>query len=375
MTFKYSECYTVQNTQRELNMARSGITYLDVAKTAIKLTEQKIYPTIEEVRKSLGTGSNSTINKYLREWRSKHGNQAELEQGLPESLLMAVRGIYDGIQETATNKISLLERESKDAITDLKTKLAIAETEHTKFIQANKSLEHAMQGKIEENLALQRQLSKLELELNKKTETNTIIQESLSDKKVEIENLNKQLKHAQHNLDHYRETTRQMREVENNLLNEKIKNLEKQLYQQQVELSKSIAQITELSHQIKALEDTKQSILQDLNTTLVTLQEQKHVVQVKIAAYGEISEKYNSIISDKLQLANELNAKTAAMLSLRISLEKAQEHVRMLECALEKSETKVTVTSDKNLFLTQEKTELSFQLKQLQANGRIKQLV
>ena len=288
---------------------------------------------------------------------------------------MAVRGIYDGIQETATNKISLLERESKDAITDLKTKLAIAETEHTKFIQANKSLEHAMQGKIEENLALQRQLSKLELELNKKTETNTIIQESLSDKKVEIENLNKQLKHAQHNLDHYRETTRQMREVENNLLNEKIKNLEKQLYQQQVELSKSIAQITELSHQIKALEDTKQSILQDLNTTLVTLQEQKHVVQVKIAAYGEISEKYNSIISDKLQLANELNAKTAAMLSLRISLEKAQEHVRMLECALEKSETKVTVTSDKNLFLTQEKTELSFQLKQLQANGRIKQLV
>ena len=183
------------------------------------------------------------------------------------------------------------------------------------------------------------------------------------------------MKHAQHNLDHYRETTRQMREVENNLLNEKIKNLEKQLYQQQVELSKSIAQITELSHQIKALEDTKQSILQDLNTTLVTLQEQKHVVQVKIAAYGEISEKYNSIISDKLQLANELNAKTAAMLSLRISLEKAQEHVRMLECALEKSETKVTVTSDKNLFLTQEKTELSFQLKQLQANGRIKQLV
>ena len=86
MTFKYSKRYTVQNIHEGF-MARPGVTYLDVAKTAIQLVEQKIYPSIEEIRKALGTGSNSTINKYLREWRSKHGNQAELEQGLPESLV------------------------------------------------------------------------------------------------------------------------------------------------------------------------------------------------------------------------------------------------------------------------------------------------
>ena len=37
-------------------MARPGVTYLDVAKTAIQLVEQKIYPSIEEIRKALGTG-------------------------------------------------------------------------------------------------------------------------------------------------------------------------------------------------------------------------------------------------------------------------------------------------------------------------------
>lgn len=104
-------------------MARPGITYLDVAKTAIKLVEQKIYPSIEEIRKDLGTGSNSTINKYLREWRNKQGNQIELEQGLPATLLLAVRGIYDGIKEEANSKMNLIESENNHAIAALKTRL------------------------------------------------------------------------------------------------------------------------------------------------------------------------------------------------------------------------------------------------------------
>ena len=55
MTFKYSKRYTVQNIHEGF-MARPGVTYLDVAKTAIQLVEQKIYPSIEEIRKALGTG-------------------------------------------------------------------------------------------------------------------------------------------------------------------------------------------------------------------------------------------------------------------------------------------------------------------------------
>ena len=42
----------------------------------------------------------------------------------------------------------------------------------------------------------------------------------------------------------------------------------------------------------------------------------------------------------------------------------------MLECSLEKAENKIAIVSDKNLFLTQEKTELSVQMKQMQASGR-----
>lgn len=351
-------------------MARPGVTYLDVAKTAIKLTEQKIYPTIEEIRKSLGTGSNSTINKYLREWRSKHGNQAELEQGLPEPLLMAVRGIYDGITETATSKINFIENESKNAISELKTKLIEVETNHTKLIQDNKSLENTMQEQREENLALQRQLSKLEIELNKKIEASNILHSLLADKKSEVENLNSQLKYAQNNLDHYRETIRQTREVENNLLNDKIKILEKQLHQQQIIASKSTEEISDLSRQIKSSNATKQSISQDLNEKSAALNEQKYVIQHQTTIHNELCEKYNNLQADRLKVDNELKAEKAAILSLNIHLEKAKERIMVLEHVLEKAETKVAVVGDKNLFLTQEKTELSFQLKQMQSSGR-----
>ena len=41
-------------------MARSGINYHDVAKTAQKIVGQGKAPTIELIRAQLGTGSNST---------------------------------------------------------------------------------------------------------------------------------------------------------------------------------------------------------------------------------------------------------------------------------------------------------------------------
>ena len=168
-------------------MARPGVTYLEVAKTAIKLIEQKIHPSIEEIRKALGTGSNSTINRHLREWRSKHGHQAEMEQGLPEQLLLAVKGIYEGIREEATNKINVIESESKNAINDLKARLAELDTERNKFIQVNKLLENTVSERQEENSALQRKLNTLEQVLDKKAVESSTLQERLEDKKIELD--------------------------------------------------------------------------------------------------------------------------------------------------------------------------------------------
>ncbi len=349
-------------------MARPGVTYLEVVKTATKLIEQKIHPSIEEVRRALGTGSNSTINKHLREWRNKHGYQAEMQQGLPEQLLLAVKGIYEGIREEAANKINVIESESKNAITELKARLAELDTERNKFTQANKLLENTINERQEENLALQRKLNTIEQVLDKKTTESSTLQERLKDKKAEIEALKQQLKNAQDNLDHYRETIRQTRETENNLLNGQIKSLENQLYQQQSTAEKAAGEITKLSKKVETLENGKEAVVQELNASLAKCQEQNNIIQKQNLIHNEVSEKYKNILSDNNKITCELKTEKETTAILNRNFEKAQERIIMLEDALKKEETKVANIGDKNLFLIQEKTELACQLKHLLPN-------
>jgi hypothetical protein len=47
-------------------MSRLGVTYDDIAQSAETLLRKSEEPTIEKVRALLGTGSNTTISKYLQ---------------------------------------------------------------------------------------------------------------------------------------------------------------------------------------------------------------------------------------------------------------------------------------------------------------------
>jgi len=351
-------------------MARPGVTYFDVTKTIVQLIEQKIHPSIEEIRKVLGTGSNSTINRHLREWRSKYGHQVEMEQGLPDSLLVVVKGLYDGIKEESINKINIIESESKSAIVELRTRLVELEAERNKLIQTNKMLEDSTNERQEENLALQRKLGALEQTIDKKTMENNTLQERLEDKKAEIDTLKQQLKNAQDNLDHYRETIKQTRETENNLLNGQIKNLENQLYQQQSTAEKATEEIAKLSKKVESLENGKEAAVQELNASFAKCQEQNNIIQKQNLIHNELSEKYKNILSDNAKITYELRTEKETTVILNKSFEKAQERIKMLDDALKKAETNVANISDKILFLTQEKTELACQLKQLLPNKR-----
>ena len=142
-------------------MARPGITYLEVATAATKLHEQNTRPSIEAIRRELGTGSNSTINKYLREWRAKQGNQIELEQGLPESLLIAVKGLYESMQEDAAKTIAISEAESKQSIAEIKTRLESESQQCRRFSQDNKKLEADLAESQAYTQSLSKQLAEL----------------------------------------------------------------------------------------------------------------------------------------------------------------------------------------------------------------------
>lgn len=84
-------------------MARPGITYEDVSRTAAQLLEQGLQPSIQRVRATLGTGSNTTISEYLQRWQQelKTSPKLALPPEIPKPLTLALETIWRTALEQA----------------------------------------------------------------------------------------------------------------------------------------------------------------------------------------------------------------------------------------------------------------------------------
>lgn len=61
-------------------------------------------PTVDHIREIMGTGSKSTIARFLCEWKSKNGLQNDDDGMLPSDLLNVLKGLWDALQEKADNQ-------------------------------------------------------------------------------------------------------------------------------------------------------------------------------------------------------------------------------------------------------------------------------
>lgn len=120
-------------------MSRLGITYEQVELAAEKILLDGFNPTIEKVRQVLGgTGSNSTIAKYLNDWKSLRlkascGNDLSMTQHAPDPVNAAVNRVWQQIREETSKEVSTL-REKFNA------ELKAAQTELQLTIQDNEKL-------------------------------------------------------------------------------------------------------------------------------------------------------------------------------------------------------------------------------------------
>lgn len=83
-------------------MARRGIQYEDVITSIEALRARGLAPTVQNVRDQLGTGSFSTINEHLKQWRAASQLSAgHSEQDLPEGLAQLTAQLWKAAQEEA----------------------------------------------------------------------------------------------------------------------------------------------------------------------------------------------------------------------------------------------------------------------------------
>ena len=93
-------------------MARAGILYSDVAKAAFQLADSGKSPTVDTVRDAMGnTGSKSTIAPMLKRWKAEHQDTvAASDSGIPTTLLVAVKSLYEHLQVEAKQKIAQVQQ-------------------------------------------------------------------------------------------------------------------------------------------------------------------------------------------------------------------------------------------------------------------------
>src|SRR5438552_1528065 len=105
-------------------MGRIGISYQDVAKAISTLQSLQKNPTVDHIREVMGTGSKSTIARFLREWKAKHGLHNDDGATLPSDLLSIVNSLWNAIQEKADNQAAEHQKETDEKTAQLQAQVS-----------------------------------------------------------------------------------------------------------------------------------------------------------------------------------------------------------------------------------------------------------
>ena len=142
-------------------MARSGVTYLDVANAAQQLVAAGKNPTIENVRITLGTGSNSTLGAHLKTWKSKQESTQQIatKENIPEALISALKGVWERVMNQCEETIQTIQQETGQKLSQLKQELHSLQKDNTQQLQQNQQLKQERDSLAHEKLAIEQLLN------------------------------------------------------------------------------------------------------------------------------------------------------------------------------------------------------------------------
>lgn len=97
-------------------MARIGINLEQVVMAAEQIVSQGESPTIEKIRYMLGAGSNTTISKYLKDWRDSRLVVKPSVTSPPDQVQAAVSAVWEKLHQESQATIEAVKAEAKEQI-------------------------------------------------------------------------------------------------------------------------------------------------------------------------------------------------------------------------------------------------------------------
>lgn len=149
---------------------RTGVTLIDITRAADQLLAEGERPTVDGVRKVLGTGSPATVNNLLKEYYQALPTRLNL----PAAIATAAAELYQKIRETAQGEVAEQQETFQRDLAADREKLAsdrsVFESDKASLQQQNAALTSEKQGLQEQLSALQAKVLGLERALNEQTE-------------------------------------------------------------------------------------------------------------------------------------------------------------------------------------------------------------
>jgi chromosome segregation ATPase len=349
-------------------MARAGITYSEVAEAAMRLHEENKTVSADNVRNLIGSGSKTTIIKHLNTWKDGHILEAQAN-GVPLSLLEALKGVWALIKDEANADIAAYQAEATTKIDEMQELVHRAEQHQSILKRENEALQGSLaktEIKIDELTAL---LQAERTESIRLKEQNDGLERQCAHQAEEIARQHQIVKQTQHNLEHYQaESLKQKdalsleRENERNQYLQTVRALEAQINTLSQEkalldhtLKHSEKTLGEAEGAIGQLQAACQSLMNDASekkTAIALLEHQNQTLNQKTIKQDQ------ELKESSEQLCNALN-KISSLINKQ----------ELIEITLKKTEDKAQALMDEKLFWIQEKSQMIEHLKLYQSSN------
>lgn len=254
-------------------MARTGILFPQVAHAAMKVIEDGKNPTVDNVREALGgTGSKSTIAPLLKRWKEEHQTaMAPMEPGVPPTLLHAVKGVYESMQNNVHEQLEQAREIHQAEMHTANERIEKQQLENIALLNDRAALAAALERATTTIERLQTENQSLNLTLAALHSDNTGMQQRLSDRAGEVNALNAQLTQSRTQFEHYHESIAAQRAQERQFAEQRIARLEQdlgnvrqQLSQQQTTVAQQAGHLAQLKAENKRAYETVRLAQEDV---------------------------------------------------------------------------------------------------------------
>jgi hypothetical protein len=197
-------------------MARPGVTYHEVSMIAQRLIAAGKNPTIDAVRIELGTGSNSTLGTHLRTFKDRQTQTQQLatKENIPEELIAVIKGLWERVMTQSEDKVQMIQQETAQDITTLRQEAQSLLQSSANWQQQFQKAKQERDAFLHEKSALTQLLANAKIEAATLIEKISGLEKTVSEKQIRIDELHKQHKQTQANLEHYRAASLEQRTLD-----------------------------------------------------------------------------------------------------------------------------------------------------------------